>query len=91
MDAVMNILFWICWAGEMAGIIWWILSDRKLIYSQPNIWPFLGGAYLLLVLAIRYEFHLHGLSNSMVMLPAIPLVLYGLMIVLFMISGKKWN
>jgi hypothetical protein len=87
----MDYIFWICWIGEMAGAIFWIISEFRLKYTEPNPWAYLSAGYLVMALLIRYGLELTAVSSWMVILPGIPLFLYALMIALFVLSGKKWN
>ena len=87
----MEVLFWICWIAELIVVLWWIITDAKLKHVQPNPYSFLCLLYLLAVLGIRMGLHANGLSNTMVLIPAIPLLGLGLIIVVSVLSGKKWN
>lgn len=87
----MDILFWICWIAEMGVVAWWIISELQLRYLSPNIFSFLSLFYLLTVLFIRFEVKWDTVSVFMVGLPAIPLSGMLLIIILHMLSGRKWN
>jgi hypothetical protein len=87
----MTYIFWICWVGEMAGVGWWLLDEMKLQYSKPNPFAFLGLIYLLTVMGVRYGLQSTSMSNTMVLLPAVPLGLVLLIGLLYMVTGGKWN
>jgi hypothetical protein len=87
----MSILFWICFLAEFSVVIWWIFSDMKLQYQQPNPYSYLAFFYLMLVLVLRFGPEFIGISSLMVFLPAIPLSGLLFIIVVHSVSGGKWN
>lgn len=87
----MNILFWICWIAELITVCWWIFTDTQQKNLQANPYSYLCLIYLIAVIAIRLGFHSVKLSNAMVMIPAVPLLLLGIIILAAMFSREKWN
>lgn len=87
----MNYIFWICWSAEFAACLFWIASEMKLQYLQPNPFSFLSALYLLLVLALRIGLDAKKISMIMVGIPAVPLLLLLLIVVVHTISGSRWN
>lgn len=87
----MKTLFWICWIAEMVTVLWWIITDMLQKNLQPNPYSYLCMLYLLGVIGIRLGLHQVKLSNIMVMVPAVPLLGLGLIVLLSVISGQKWN
>lgn len=87
----MEILFWICWIAELVVVLWWIITDAQQKHMQPNPYSYLCLIYLLVVLGVRLGLHANGVSNTMVIIPAIPLLGLLFIIVVSMLSGKKWN
>jgi hypothetical protein len=87
----MEILFWICWIAELIVVLWWIITDMKQKHMQGNPYSYLSFFYLAAVLGIRLVLHADRVSDFMVMIPAIPLLLLGFIIIVSVISGKKWN
>lgn len=87
----MKIIFWICWIAELITVLWWIITDAQQKNMQVNPFSYLCLIYLIAVIAIRLGLHSIKLSNVMVMIPAVPLMLLGLIILVAMISRGKWN
>ena len=87
----MKYLFWICWTGEMAVVLFWIGSEMKLQYLTPNPYSFLSALYLLGTLAVRFGLGAQNLSACMVIIPALPLLLMILFLIIHTISSGKWN
>jgi hypothetical protein len=87
----MNIVFWICWVAEFAVVLWWIITDAQQKHMDPNPYSYLCLIYLAVVLVVRLGMHATGVSNAMVIVPAIPLLGLLLIIILHALSGKKWN
>jgi len=87
----MKIFFWICWIVEMIVVLWWIITDAQHENLQPNPFSYLCMFYLLGVIAIRIGLDWIKLSNIMVMIPGVLLIGMGLIILLSVISGEKWN
>lgn len=85
----MKYLFWICWAAEMIVAIWWIYTELKLTHLRANPFAFLSFFYLLAALGVRYL--APSISNVMVWIPAVPLGIMGLIILVTVVSGQKWN
>jgi hypothetical protein len=90
-NQTMAILFWICWIAELGVVLWWIITDAKQTHMEANPYSYLSLVYLLAVLGVRLGLHANSVSNAMVMIPAIPLLGLGLIIVVSVLSGKKWN
>lgn len=88
---IMKYIFWICWTGEMIAVLCWIGSEMKLQYLKPNPFSFLSALYLLTVLAVRFGAGAEKLSAWMVILPALPLLLMMLFVIIHTISGGRWN
>jgi hypothetical protein len=87
----METLFWICWITELIVVLWWIITDAQQTHMRPNPVSYLCLLYLLGVLGLRLGLQEYRISNAMVMIPAIPLLGLGCIIVLSVLSGKKWN
>ncbi|MBE7509215.1 MAG: hypothetical protein HS118_03410 [Bacteroidia bacterium] len=87
----MKIFFWICWIAELITVLWWIITDVQQKNMQANPFSYLCLIYLIAVIAIRYGLQSIKLTNVMVMIPAVPLLLLGLIILAAMISRGKWN
>jgi hypothetical protein len=87
----MDIIFWICWTAELIVVLWWIITDAQQKHLAPNPYSFVCLIYLAVVLVVRLGMDAKGVSNKMVMIPAIPLLGLLLIIVIAVASGKKWN
>jgi len=87
----MEILFWICWIAELIVVLWWIITDAQQKHMEANPYSYLCLLYLLGVLGVRLGLHANNVSNAMVMIPAIPLLGLAFIIVVSVLSGKKWN
>jgi len=87
----MKYIFWICWIGEITAVLFWIGSEMKLQYLKPNPYSFLSALYLLAVLAMRFGTGAERLSAWMVILPALPLLLMLLFVIIHTLTGGKWN
>jgi hypothetical protein len=87
----MEIIFWICWAAEFIVVLWWIITDAQQEYLKPNPVSYLCLVYLVIVLGVRVGLHANVVSKAMVTIPAIPLLGLLFIIVVSMLSGKKWN
>jgi len=75
----MKSLFWICWSAEIAAALLWIISEMKLSYVSPSPWAFIIALYLVIVLAVRFGFDADKTSLVLVTLPAVPVVLLGVL------------
>lgn len=75
----------------MVAVLFWIGSEMKLQYLKPNPFSFLSALYLLGVLAIRFGLGAEQLSAWMVIIPAIPLLLMLLIVIIHTLTGGKWN
>lgn len=87
----MEIVFWICWIIELIVVLWWIITDARQTHMEPNTVSYLCLLYLLGVLGVRFGLHEFRISTIMVIVPAIPLLGLGCIIILSVLSGKKWN
>jgi hypothetical protein len=87
----MKYVFWICWGGEFIAVLLWLIDEMRLVYLKPNPLVFVSFFYLFAVLIVRYPMGLLAVSNGMVLVPAIPLVLLLLVVLLATITGTKWN
>ena len=75
----------------MAAVLFWIGSEMKLQYLTPNPFSFLSALYLLGALAIRFGLGALSISAWMVIIPALPLLVMMLFVIIHTISGGKWN
>lgn len=87
----MNNLFWILWIAEFILALWWVITELQLTHLKPNPFAFLSLLYLFLTLAVRFGSGLTKISMGMVLVPAIPLLMMALIVVISVISGKRWN
>ena len=87
----MEIVFWICWTAGLIVVLWWIITDAQQKRMASNPYSFVCLIYLVVVLVVRLGMNAKGISNKMIMVTAIPLLGLLLIIVIAMVSGKKWN
>jgi hypothetical protein len=87
----MNTFFWILWIIEFILTGWWLQSEMKLTYLKPNPFVFITLLYLLATLGIRYGLRLPKISMGMVGIPAIPLAVMLLIVIIAGITGARWN
>lgn len=87
----MDILFWFCAIVEFALALWWLLTDMRQTTVPMNPFISLAFLYLAVVLIVRYGLGWIRVSESMVMIPAVPLAGLGLIIVLYMTHKGRWN
>lgn len=87
----MVIFFWILWTAEFILALWWLQSEMKLTRLKANPYVFVSLLYLIATLAFRFGAGLNKFSLAMVTIPAIPLAGILFIIIISIISGKRWN
>jgi hypothetical protein len=63
----------------------------KLTYLKPNAYAFISILYLLTVLGVRFGLNLPKISLGMVTIPAIPLAVILLIVIIAVLTGSRWN
>jgi hypothetical protein len=86
-----KILFWFAWLGELGFVTWWICSDLQLQYAEPNMYPFLAFAYLMLALILGLQPGTKKIAAIMTAIGAIPLTLMLFLVIIYTLPGGKWN
>ena len=92
---MLKYFFWITWSIETVLMIWWLFDELKLKYIPMNPVVIIGFIYLPIALFV----YLSGKTKAamiMVGIPAIPLLIMGLFLLVVMLisifSGPiRWN
>jgi hypothetical protein len=87
----MKYIFWFCWLLDAGVAAWWVLSDLNLTYIRPNPYSYVFLFYVIAALLIYLMSSYTKVAMIMSIIPAIPMLIMGLIIIIVTLTGGRWN
>jgi hypothetical protein len=87
----MKYIFWISWIIDAGVAVWWVISELGYEYLKPNTFSFVFLLYVVATLLVYLLTVQTKTAMIMSLIPAVPLVAVGLIAMIAILTGAKWN
>ncbi len=87
----MKYIFWIAWILDAGVAIWWVFSEIQLDLLKPNPYALLFFLYVIICFLCYQVFKLTKLALILSLIPAVPFVIMGIIVLIAILTGARWN
>lgn len=87
----MKYIFWIAWILDAGVAIWWVYSELQLEVIKPNPYVLSFLVYVIISFLFYQLFKLKKLALVLSLIPAIPFLIIGLIVIVAYLTAAIWN